>query len=388
VSGRLLILGASARAAAASARRAGFEPFAIDLFADADTRRICDCLKCPPEEYPHGLFRLARQAPPMQWMYTGGLENYPEQIDELAKSRELLGNYSDQIKPVRNPFVLHAVLTAHGLPTPPVLTGGGPPPAEGHWLVKRLGSSAGRGITWYDYLNFSGKVGYLQRYVAGRAMSAVYIGMFWRVYLIAASRQLIGEPWLHARPFAYCGNVGPCDLPEHVMQVLGSVGSVIAQYGPRFGLFGVDFVLDAEDRPHTIEVNPRYPASAEVLEHGFSEPLAKWHVDCATVLSVEDYESEWRAPTGFSLRSVVGKAVYYAPHRLTVPASGPWDESLAHADDVWRRPDFADIPHGGDVIDRGHPVLTILAEAATEADCLRQLQSRAADLDHLFGVRP
>lgn len=82
----------------------------------------------------------------------------------------------------------------------------------------------------------------------------------------------------------------------------------------------------------------------------------------------------------------VGKAIYYAPHHLTFPASGPWDDSLAHADDVWRRPDFADIPHAGDAIERGHPVLTILADGADYGDCLDRLQSRAADLDRLFAT--
>ena len=42
MAGRILILGASARAAAASALRAGLEPFAIDLFADRDTRQNAD----------------------------------------------------------------------------------------------------------------------------------------------------------------------------------------------------------------------------------------------------------------------------------------------------------------------------------------------------------
>jgi predicted ATP-grasp superfamily ATP-dependent carboligase len=82
---------------------------------------------------------------------------------------------------------------------------------------------------------------------------------------------------------------------------------------------------------------------------------------------------------------VIGKAIYYTPHRLTFPASGPWDDSIRHAADVWRRSDFADVPHPGEVIEAGHPVLTILTEADTESACLSRLQSRAAELDRLFG---
>ena len=83
-----------------------------------------------------------------------------------------------------------------------------------------------------------------------------------------------------------------------------------------------------------------------------------------------------------------GKAIYYAPHAVTVPASGPWDESLATCTDVWRRPDFADIPHAGDAIAPGHPVCTIFAEAATEDKCVAKLKARAAELDGVFGWTP
>ncbi len=382
VGDRLLILGASARAAAASARRAGLEPFAIDLFADRDTRLLCDCLRCPPAEYPEGLFRLARQAPPMPWMYTGGLENYPELVDAMAKERPLLGNHSQLIARIRDPYTLHAILTAHDIPTPAVLPFGSPPPG-GRWVTKRLGGSAGHAIGWY---RDGSKGDYLQRFVPGLPMSAVYLSMPWRVYLLGTTRQLVGEPWTHARTFAYCGSVGPITLTEDPQRMLRKVGLAVTQYGPKFGFFGVDFILDDDGRPNPIEVNPRYPASVEVLDHAYRQPLFKWHVDCADCLRTEDWDVEWQGPTGFTHRTVVGKAIYFAPHTFTFPASGPWDDSLAHATDVWRRPDFADIPHPGDVIEAGHPVLTFFAETDSEEECLRRLQSRAAELDRLFGV--
>ena len=83
----LLILGASARAAAASAVRAGLAPRAIDLFADADLRAICSAAQV--DDYPEGLFAAAIEAPAAPWMYTGGLENYPRLVDDLAARRPL-----------------------------------------------------------------------------------------------------------------------------------------------------------------------------------------------------------------------------------------------------------------------------------------------------------
>ena len=48
---KLAIVGASVRAAAFSALRAGFEVVAADLFADADLRAHCDVTRiaCPPD---------------------------------------------------------------------------------------------------------------------------------------------------------------------------------------------------------------------------------------------------------------------------------------------------------------------------------------------------
>jgi uncharacterized protein len=100
----LLIIGASGRAAAASALRAGLSPFVIDLFADADTVRLCPTLKCDLADYPHGFIELAKQAPPGPWMYTGGLENYPDVIAVISEARPLWGNGPEKLAEVRDPF--------------------------------------------------------------------------------------------------------------------------------------------------------------------------------------------------------------------------------------------------------------------------------------------
>ena len=53
VSERIAIVGASVRAAAASAVRAGFSVAAADLFADEDLREIADATRI--RDYPDGL---------------------------------------------------------------------------------------------------------------------------------------------------------------------------------------------------------------------------------------------------------------------------------------------------------------------------------------------
>jgi predicted ATP-grasp superfamily ATP-dependent carboligase len=119
-------------------------------------------------------------------------------------------------------------------------------------------------------------------------------------------------------------------------------------------MFGIDFILQ-EERIWVLEVNPRYPASLEVLE------LA-----------------------GMTASPVVAKAIYFAPHPLRYPASGPWDADLAVPFDPWHVPDFADIPEPGELIEAGSPVLTFFASGSNPDDCRERLQSRAGELDILF----
>src|SRR5919106_1235059 len=109
----LAIVGASVRAAAASAVRAGFQPLAADLFADADLRRIATATPISP--YPEGLLDWLRAVEPSAWMYTGALENHPELVDQMAWIAPLWGNPGDVLERVRSPWKLADVLRREGL---------------------------------------------------------------------------------------------------------------------------------------------------------------------------------------------------------------------------------------------------------------------------------
>src|SRR3569623_1274642 len=96
--------------------RAGYTPWCVDLFADADL--TARCRASASDRYPEGLFDLARGLPDAPWMYTGGLENYPDLIDDLGAERPLLGNDGDLLREVRNPFVMIESLRSAGVHVP------------------------------------------------------------------------------------------------------------------------------------------------------------------------------------------------------------------------------------------------------------------------------
>ncbi len=369
------VVGASARAAVHSLARAGFPAWAVDQFNDRDLKRVARCALCPPGDYPGALPELATQFPPGPVLYTGGLENHPDIVSQLVTTRELWGNAPGVLAGVRNPFTLFPTLAACGFASPRLLPPGEPCPADGRWLRKPLRSGGGIGIRFARPGEPASGDHYFQEWIDGVPMSALYCG----TTLLGVTEQLIGEPWLHAQPFAYCGNIGPVaapTLPPHGFALRG--------------VWGLDFIPNG-GVAFPVEVNPRYTAGVEVLEHATGQHLSpRLPVNRdrqgagRTRHPLPDGRGSPRSAGAGGRGSCIGKAIYYAPHAITFPHSGPWDADLAGAFDPWRLPAFADIPDAGSAIQAGWPVLTFFATGTTPAEVRERLQSRAAELDHLF----
>ena len=207
-------------------------------------------------------------------------------------------------------------------------------------------------------------------------MSALFLAARGDATLIAVTEQLVGDPWLHARRFQYAGNVGPVTLPEATELALWTFGRTVARHGGLVGLFGVDFQY-AAGVAYPVEINPRYTASVEVIEHATAAALMAAHRTACEGGGVRR-----KPPTP---HRVVGKAVYYAPFPITFPAAGPWDDD---AFDPWRLPPFADVPDPGSRIEPGWPVFTLFEAGSSPAAVRARLQSRAAELDARFSEGP
>ncbi len=382
---RLLIVGASTRAAAFSALRAGLRPTCIDLFGDADLRQRCPVTVIPRQEYPHGLVELAAARPSSEpFMYTGGLENHPEVIEAIIQQRPLWGISPEVLRRVRDPRQLAEALAAAGVRTPEVHFDPERVPADGTWLVKPLAASGGRRVHHYHGERAtrpkpSGV--YYQKHVEGESVAAVYVGDGSRSRLLGVSRQLTGRKWLLAKPFAYCGSIGPLPLSAYLATRFEALGqALVSAFGLR-GLFGVDCVMH-EGEPWVIEVNPRYTASIEVLEHAQGIPAMSWHRESCTVgLPTIDRE-------GQITRSaiLVGKAIVFASQDLIFPSTGPWLQSLSESNVAEEVPVFADIPHAGTPIRKGWPIMTLLVTGGSLEACENDLESRARTLDRrVFG---
>src|SRR5262245_56264384 len=169
-------------------------------------------------------------------MYTGGLENHPGFVARMARRRPLWGNDGDVLRRARDPASLAQAAAEAGLPSPAL----GPPTGGGRWLVKPRAGAGGHGVRFLAEGEppITDK-SYLQQYIAGPSASAVFAGRT----LLGMTAQLVGEGWLRAPAFGYCGSVGPLAIEPALEQRIKALGDVLVERLGLRGLYGVDGIL-------------------------------------------------------------------------------------------------------------------------------------------------
>ncbi len=264
----LLILGASTRAAAASALRAGFAPVCADRFGDEDLRRIASVIAVDNDL--HCTLEAVNALPPTPWIYTGSLENDPKFISAVSERHPLLGNPSSVLKLVRDPFWLERTLAAHDLPA---LRVSNVCRSDERWLLKPIRGGGGCRISvWSGQPLPTNEHFYLQEQRLGTPMSALFIGRPDAAELIGVCEQLIGPAFGAPTEFGYAGSIGPIAVSDRTRELLQQLGDTLTRESQLRGLFGIDFIL-ADDIPWLVELNPRYTASVEILERALGRAL-------------------------------------------------------------------------------------------------------------------
>ena len=385
-SGPLVILGASVRSLAESARRAGFEVHAADLFRDLDLVAAArEAVRVTGESggYPHGLVAAAAGFPPdAPWCYTGALENHPELLASLAVARPLAGTPAATVTRIRDPALLSAAVAAAGLTFPDTHHRPDGLPTDGSYLVKPRASAGGRGIrTWDETLaavwsrhpaTADRPAHVWQRRLSGVPVSASYVMAAGTARLIGVSRQLVGAAWCHAPRFAWCGGVTEA-RPAWVGGFTRLGATLAAAFQP-VGVLGVDAVIDGGGRIGVLEVNPRPTASMELFERALGLSIAACHLSaCGRAAhrdEARDLEYGWHW----------AKAVLFAADDVAV--SPPLVESLRDVAARWSSIDagwagIADIPAADQVLTAGSPACTLFARGRRPDDALHGLRERA-----------
>jgi len=338
----------------------------------------------------------------------GGAELRSELVRVVGEQVPLLGASSESLASIRNPFRWLRVLQEAGCRVPQIQLKCPADYSTGDWLVKLQGSCGGKGV--HD--------SYFQRRVSGQAWSALLVSRCQtennasETFLLGCTRQWLAADFVDVigscsrqtsgrrpevpqvrRPFAYRGSVGPLSVAKSVQQQVERVAKLLAKSFAMQGVWGIDFVLDAEGQVWPVDFNPRITASVELFESAMVQSESKFRsvldLHLAACISTRVNGGQEFRELADDGRSFSGEDTCEAKRILF--NSGPLPIGITNAN--WEQlsryyePSFfkssqvgssiADVPRLGDRIGPGHPLLTIRSRATTEA-------AAVALLDELF----
>lgn len=393
LSGHTLATGIAIRPLAQSARRAGVDVVAVDLFGDRDHRASVPLLSLRDAGVEHysaeALVRLSDRVEAREAVYGADLENHPSLVARLADGRRLLGNPPDVLRRVRDPFRLSDALGDAGLPAPAVRAADDLPPADrsSRWLVKPRRGGGGQGVRRWRPDEPIPEEAYLQERIGGAPVGVVFLADGRSARLLGVTEMLVGERAFGASGFTYCGSLvrlrpGETPVPPGIEAdrrsgdgLVDAARTLVERLTAAFGLAGlngVDAVVPpggtADGRLWPVEVNPRWTASMELLEGRGGPTLFEAHRGvCLGRLPEPGSAARGRRVQ----ERVVGKAILRAP----ADARAPDLAGLAAGEPDRVR--LADLPDPGEALPAGGPVCTILAEGADRAACVARLESTA-----------
>lgn len=350
VPSKLLVIARSARMLAQLAVHAGCRPFAIDCYADRDTRllavetvRVADlgvadiAGAVDALSHKHGLTHV---------VYGSGFESHVESLRYLESRLIVLGNPAALFRRFQDKPAFFEHLRRLGIPYPDTVFS---PPTDGNvWLVKPMRGEGGSAVTRYR----RGQVVdagcfYWQRYLTGEVYSVLFAAGSGKIKLLGFNRQWAAES--HEQPFTFAGVGNHAEVsPQNRALLAECLGELVTVY-PLQGLGSLDFIV-RDGQCYVLELNARIPASAQL--YGSS-------VLTAHCLACLGEQAEIGSP------EPAGLLIVFARNDLQIPFGVKWPE--------WA----VDRPADGAFIGKGEPVCSIIAagnDARQVADRLRRRQ--------------
>ncbi len=347
----MVLVGASVRAAAESARIAGFSPIAVDHYGDRETRaaaerwyRLDNFLN---SEQPRPLDCTVSE--PAAIAIVGGLQRGYRWIGPTRLP--FWGASPEQFLTCDRPEFLSVLAAQAAVRFPETRCAGAAPRG---WLVKRRGSSGGQGVSYSDGAGDIPENSILQRPVRGRICGASFLGLGDRAMLLGVCRLL--KKRIGPYPFVFAGALGPIPLNVARVESLRQLGDAFCCASPLVGPFNIDVVLQ-DDTVTLLEVNPRWSASMELVERAWGKLLGE---PCSMFDDSADWirrvEQDWPSQFGVgpSQHAFVKRVLFARADRRVVAAD--FDRQPSADRWVWK-----DVPHRPIDVRRHEPLATLIA---------------------------
>ena len=365
----LAVAAISARMMAESAAQGGFDVAALDLFGDRDTRRAStewfpagtpDGFRIDAEKTLAVLKRLPGRNGMIGWVAGSGFEGLPDLLEQGAEVLPLIGTPAAAVRRVRDPGSFFGFLDSEQIGHPPIRSD--PPADSTGWLIKNARGNGG----WHIRRASPNEAEvpqhhYFQRHACGSPMSATFIANGADACVLGFNELIVRR--FGARPFVFCGSVGPVPLADDVARRLTrAVRRLAAEFSLR-GLGSLDFMLD-ENHIAVLEVNPRPSASMALYSRHLPQGLMAAHVRACTHAELPRLDA---VP-----QPVNGTEIVFARRSLVL------DEAASARLAQW--PNGHDLPFvrssAGAAFDAGDPVCSVSAAGATAEQARTQLTQR------------
>ncbi|TWT76293.1 ATP-grasp domain protein [Planctomycetes bacterium CA13] len=370
---RIILVGASVRAAAESAKKAGLGVIGVDQFGDVDCRQCCEAFHLLDDlerSLDLTLIEMSRQYPGVPIHVVGGFQT------EVTLERLKLGHRpeGDVVNgDWRDPVWLRSLADDVGMRFPKTIRPSSgsfervlkSEVGHGRWLVKQWHRSGGLGVRWTSSSGADSNNQYVQQWIAGRRYGITYFSVAGEAVLLGGGRSL------HTRkgslPFVYGGSFGPVALPEPIRQRLRCLGDHFVNRTRYQGLFGADIVIDSHGELWLLEINARWTASTELIEWDLSrrgiwgddESLIGW-VHAMQTISADNKASlldrikqVGQTLEGQTEQRTMLKKVVFASHsgvfrsgRVTMRLPNPMQ--------------IRDLPKEGTHVEKGSPIVSLI----------------------------
>ncbi|MDO8842656.1 ATP-grasp domain-containing protein [Methanocalculus sp.] len=270
----VLVAGYATRHVASSAKRAGYRVCSVDHFCDFDLGWYVD-------DYA-GFEELSDLSPAIDLIlsrnridhiiFTSGAENFPTNgIPRAGTNPNAISRFLDKQQ-------MQTFFEELSIPHPPLAAEGvypvmmKPITGAGGWrnAIVRTAEEKAAWKEKFDLPFIS------QRIIEGQPASVSCISDGKRAVAVAANEQILRGT--DEASFGFAGSITPCDHPlagemmalaERIVSASGCIGSI-----------GVDFVL--ADEAVAIEVNPRFQATLDTVEHSLGQNIFSLHMDACS----------------------------------------------------------------------------------------------------------
>ncbi|UCE28928.1 MAG: ATP-grasp domain-containing protein [Candidatus Bathyarchaeota archaeon] len=386
-----MVIGIDLVSLANSAKKAGYQVYAVDYFGDLDLQSACigfesiikqklakSCSHLESNFKPEAFLKLAesllQENKIDEILLSSGLDDWYDVLCQLSDSVPILGNSPETIRSVREKPRFFEELERLGIRHPETAMASEVSEAEkiaaeiGYPVVMK--PSRGFGGVGIRIAGNPGELNHefekvpmfddsilIQKHVAGTHCSISFIASHSDTKILTINEQLVGQPdTFQSEPFAYCGNIVPLHSANLVSEECEHLVRKIASHFGLVGSNGIDLVVSKENKPCVIEVNPRFQGTLECVERVLGINLVNAHINACVqgflpMVQKKDYP--------FSTRLIL-----YTPCPVTIPDLTVFEE-------------VRDIPFPETVTEKEAPLCSIVTEGVSRDDSLQKAKKLA-----------